>query len=372
MNRQKLFWVLLMCFGFSLVYAAAQTQPAAGPPEAAPTTPQPSAKAAAAPLPDPQTPEEFFARARQLSDLEASGIPFHLKATYVASGDTEFTGNGTYEEWWQSKDLWRKEATLGDYKYVEIESGGKLSLYGSSDYVPLRLRQMLDAVVIRIAPDAGTSREWQLKHQMLKGVDLVVLSSEKTYEEPKFKVPYVTSDYLTSGGVLRIQMTDGVEDLYNDFQPFQHLLTPRKIDVAGDGTAVLTISIPLLERLGPNEKMLARDAPLPAGVQPIRPPLRLKPGAGVRPPEPTLSPAPIFPASERTTHPHSAVVIIAGQIDTKGILREPHVLASAGPAYDRAAMDAVRKYRFRPARENGEPRIVDTNIFIDFNDLGMR
>ena len=72
------------------------------------------AKTAAAPLPDPQTPEEFFARARALSDLEASGTPFHLKATYVASGDAEFTGNGTYEEWWQSKDLWRKEATLGN------------------------------------------------------------------------------------------------------------------------------------------------------------------------------------------------------------------------------------------------------------------
>ena len=54
----------------------------------------PLIQAISAALPDPQTPEEFFARARQLSDLEASGIPFHLKATYVASGDAEFTGNG--------------------------------------------------------------------------------------------------------------------------------------------------------------------------------------------------------------------------------------------------------------------------------------
>ena len=77
MNWQKLLCVPLMCFGFSLVYAAAQTQPAAGSPAAAPTTTPSSGKAAAASLPDPQTPEEFFARARQLSDLEASGIPFH-------------------------------------------------------------------------------------------------------------------------------------------------------------------------------------------------------------------------------------------------------------------------------------------------------
>ncbi|MGC2510367.1 MAG: hypothetical protein WA430_07350, partial [Acidobacteriaceae bacterium] len=144
MNRLKRLCVVLMCFGFSLVYAAAQTQPAASPPAAAPTPPLPPGKTDPAPLPDPQTPEEFFARARALSDLEASGIPFHLKATYVASGDTEFTGNGTYEEWWQSKDLWRKEATLGNFKYLAIMNHGDEKDYGSSSYIPLRLRQAVE------------------------------------------------------------------------------------------------------------------------------------------------------------------------------------------------------------------------------------
>ncbi|HET9085903.1 MAG TPA: hypothetical protein VFN53_00085 [Acidobacteriaceae bacterium] len=85
---------------------------------------QPSPPSAAATSPNPKTPEEFFARARQLSDLEAAGIPFHLKATYVASGDAEFTSNETYEEWWESKDTWRKEATLGGYRYVGLRKAG--------------------------------------------------------------------------------------------------------------------------------------------------------------------------------------------------------------------------------------------------------
>jgi hypothetical protein len=98
---------VLFCLIGSSAKLVCQAQPAASPPAtaAARTSPASSATPAAALLPDPQTSEEFFARARQLSDLEASGIPFHLKATYVASGDAEFTGNGTYEEWWQSKDL---------------------------------------------------------------------------------------------------------------------------------------------------------------------------------------------------------------------------------------------------------------------------
>src|SRR5665213_1845988 len=96
----------------------------------------------------PRTPLEFFARARQLSDLEATGIPFHLKASYVAAGNAEFIGNGTIEEWWQSKDVWRKEATLGDYRWVEIQNGAEPSLYSTAAYVPLRLRQAVAAVPI--------------------------------------------------------------------------------------------------------------------------------------------------------------------------------------------------------------------------------
>jgi len=109
------------------------------------------------PLPDPQTPEEFFARARQLSDLEASGIPFHLKATYVASGDAEFTGNGTYEEWWQSKDLcgkkprWRLQV-CGD------SERDKHAVYGSSTYVPLRIREVMGPQISHL----GLSKEREI------------------------------------------------------------------------------------------------------------------------------------------------------------------------------------------------------------------
>jgi TonB family protein len=367
MFRRHCAWTFLICVGFVAGYAAAQTQPAANPPATAPTTPVASAKTAVAPLPDPQTPEEFFARARQLSDLEASGIPFHLKATYVATGDAEFTGNGTYEEWWQSKDLWRKEATLGDYKYVEIRSGGKHSIYGSSDYVPLRLRQVLDGVLVRIPAGEDASAMWDLNYKTIKGINFAILSKEDPCHGPKSKLRCVTQDYITLSGFLRIHVKDSAEAFYNALQPFHGLLISRNIRVAGDRALNLTIVIDLLEPLGANEKMLAAAAPIPVGVQPIGRPLNVQPDSRVRPPKLISSAEPLFPVSERRLRPRDVAVVITCQVDKKGIVREPYVLISAGPDFDESALNAVRRYRFAPATQNGQPEIVNLDVAVDFH-----
>jgi TonB family protein len=364
MNWQKLLCFVLMCFGFSLVYAAAQTQPAAGPPAAAPATPPSSATAAAAPLPDPKTPEEFFARARQLSDLEASGIPFHLKATYVASGDAEFTGNGTYQEWWQSKDLWRKEATLGDYKYVEVEYGGKNTAYGTSDYIPLRLRQMLDAVLIRIAPDAGKASDWHLKHEKLDGLEFVLLSVDGRCGEGHPEAKCVTKDYLTPNGVLRIHARDVIETLYNGMQPFGALFVPRNIVVASDGATTLDISISSLKLLGQNEILSEIDRPLPDRLHLTTKPFDVKvfPPAETRT-RPVKVVPPIYPAQAKWRRIMGTVVINTG-IDQSGNSREPYVIRSAGPLLDRSALTAVRQWKYTPVLVQGVPVDVETTIFI--------
>ncbi len=347
MSRQKLLCVVLMCFGFSLVYAAAQTQPAAGPPASAPTTPLPPAKAVPAPLPDPQTPEEFFARARALSDLEAAGIPFHLKATYVASGDTEFTGDGTYEEWWQSKDLWRKEATLGDYKYVAIKSGGTTNAYATGPYVPLRLRQAMNAIEIGNSLNEDAAGKWQMQKKILGGVELTVISAK--YPIGLFG-PYQASraDYFTAKGILRIFQATGTLTLYNNWRPFQKLLVSRAIQVISGKDRVLDISIDSLETLSSDGE--AKLPVVPDGLNaepyydghPAAVPARLE----YRPlPE---SPTGISPGEKPT-------VLIGATIDPNGNLREAYIEESAGSFLDHAALHAFSQFRFKPATWKGRP-----------------
>ena len=361
MRKRILACTVLFCLIVPSAKLISQTQPAATAPAATP--------AVAPTLSNPKTPEEFFARARALSDLEASGNPFHLKATYVASGDAEFTGNGTYEEWWQSKDLWRKEATLGDYKYVEIESGDKHMLYGSSDYIPLRLRQTLDSVLIQIDPDTSSASKWKLKRKKLKGVDLAVLSSEYECGDGKYKAKCVAEDYFTQEGVLRIQLRGSVEDVYNDFEPLQSRLIPRNIGVAGGEGAILQISVTSLESLSPSEKILLNDSPTPANLQRIKLPIDFrkdgKPYAGVIKGKLISESRPIYPGVAKQQRVEGTVVIDAS-VDETGKIREPFVIHSAGRYLDAAALDFVRTWRYLPTTNNGAPVCVYTTIAVVF------
>jgi protein TonB len=364
MNRQKLLCVLLMCFGFSLVYAAAQTQPAAGPPAAAPTTPQPSAKAAATPLPDPQTPEEFFARARQLSDLEASGIPFHLKATYVASGDAEFTGNGTYEEWWQSKDLWRKEATLGDYKYVEIQNGDKHAVYGSSTYVPLRIREVMGPQISHL----GLSKErgdWRFSAGA-EGSEVQEIATQEHPCDSRYKNFVCTRQYeFTKRGWLHSYRVDDLSESFTDYQPFGDLCFPRKIALTLRGDALLTAEVVTLENISRSDSG-AIDTRIPADLHAAS--LQVfgdSAAKDVRPPKPVHTLHLKYPQSERKSHPNS-VVVLACTVDVAGAVREPYVLLSGGTEFDQAAMDAVRQFRFAPAMKDGVPAMADFDLVVNF------
>jgi TonB family protein len=354
MNLQKLLCVSLMCFGSPLVYAAAQTQPAAAPPATAPTSPPSSATAAAAPLPDPKTPEEFFARARQLSDLEASGIPFHLKATYVASGDAEFTGNGTYEEWWQSKDFWRKEATLGDYKYVAIMINGVEKDYASSSYTPLRLRQAVEFSVVSIPVFTDGSPKWKLEHQTLNGIDLTVLSSQYQCPRATSPVQCVTKEVFTAEGLLRARVNNTMETLYNGFQSFHSLLIPHSVKVASHGVTLLTISIQNLDPLDANEPQLSKDAPVPTTMHPLAIPFGTKPGPNVKPSKLIHQVAPNYPPDLKLARVEGTVVVEAS-VDADGNVREPYLSTSTGNQLDDAAIDAIQQWKYEPLRIDGVP-----------------
>ncbi len=305
---------------------------------------------AAAPLPDPQTPQEFFARARQLSDLEASGIPFHLKATYVATGDTEFTGNGTYEEWWQSKDLWRKDATLRDFKYVAIKSGGKTSAYTTGVYVPLRLRQAMSAIEIGNSLKEDAAGKWQMQKKTLSGVELTVISAK--YQMGLFG-PYQASrgDYFTAMGILRISQANGTLTLYNSWKPFQRLLVPRGIQVISGKDRVLDISIDSLDALSLDGE--AKLSVVPDGLH-EKPYYDGQPA--FVPPHLEYRPLPEYPTG--IVRGEKPTVLIGATIDPDGNLREAYIEQSAGAFLDHAALNAFSQFRFKAATWSGRPIAV--------------
>jgi len=61
------------------------------------------------------------------------------------------------------------------------------------------------------------------------------------------------------------------------------------------------------------------------------------------------------------------VVTVSLIVDTEGLPQNVHVIRGVGMGLDEKALDAVRQYRFKPARENGHPVPVQVNVEVRFS-----
>ena len=108
---------------------------------------------------------------------------------------------------------------------------------------------------------------------------------------------------------------------------------------------------------------------LVAGV--FRPPAILTPTQGERPATvAAASPAVAFPvATAEPPYPPNArgsgVVLVEARVDASGKVAEATVVASAG-AFDSAALDAARKWQFRPANVGGRATATFAYLLFGF------
>jgi TonB family protein len=89
----------------------------------------------------------------------------------------------------------------------------------------------------------------------------------------------------------------------------------------------------------------------------------------VKPPQATSTPDPDYPAEARAKHLRGTTVLWA-TIGADGKVGDVKVAKSFEPVLDQSAMDAVKKWRFKPAKLNGKAVAVQINIEINHRPPG--
>lgn len=132
---------------------------------------------------------------------------------------------------------------------------------------------------------------------------------------------------------------------------------PDAGEPAAERPQLVETPAPLPPALDETEMPLATDgAPLPAGVSPA-------PGDQ---PVPISSPAPRYPSAALRRR-EAGTVLVRVEVDTTGMpVGVALVQRSGSRDLDRAAMEAVRAWRFQPAQRNGQPVAGSLVIPIDF------
>jgi periplasmic protein TonB len=107
-----------------------------------------------------------------------------------------------------------------------------------------------------------------------------------------------------------------------------------------------------------------RTPPATLAAAPTPAPIRAA-STGVRAPQKVSSVDPVYPAAARAAR-IEGIVIIEATIDAEGRVQSTTVLKSI-PLLDRAAVDAVRQWRFTPTLLNGSPVSVILTVTVNFS-----
>jgi protein TonB len=113
---------------------------------------------------------------------------------------------------------------------------------------------------------------------------------------------------------------------------------------------------------GNDPAIAIRDEPPPPPPAVQLAPVRI--GGVIKPPRKIQEVAPAYPELARTARV-SGVVIIEATIDEQGSVQDARVLRSI-PLLDRAAIDAVRQWRFTPTVLNGQVIPVVMTVTVNF------
>lgn len=87
----------------------------------------------------------------------------------------------------------------------------------------------------------------------------------------------------------------------------------------------------------------------------------------IEPPVPVRTVAPVFPDEMRRSG-SSGVVTVSILIDEKGNVTEPKVIKTSNEAFSQPAIDALYRWKFKPAKQAGEAVTMRVNIPIQFTN----
>lgn len=292
------------------------------------------------------------------NNLDIEGrTPFHLKMTfqlYDLAGKPGETG--TVEEWWASPQSRRVIVSAPSLK----ENGAPLSdTSPSAVREGYLVRRLIDESVHPVPehkPVPGETMEEQTQKYGEVSLNCIKLKPDST-PTPRFNSPSLCMQPTTDE--VRF-LSNGIETvLRNSTGKFRDTYVALDIQVSFLGRNAITGKITTLQSFDPAKSDAELQSPTPAPAGPIRIPQGILAGKRIKSVEPE------YPMTAKMAHISGSVLLYA-IITKEGTVRDLVPIASSGPMFSDAAIDAVRKWKYSPYLLNGEPIEVGTTITVNF------
>jgi hypothetical protein len=203
--------------------------------------------------------QTYFERGRRLCFPAAGkGGPYLLRAEFQAKTKTETVVDGQYVDTWLSDDEWRREASIGDSRYVRSRHGEKRYELAEGPTAPL-LRLVLKAMEPIPAIDTFVESDWRIRRDTVDGVKTVRVVAG--YNSPDGKLdPKGRAYWFDETGKLVNAYFMGVETRRSGFEDFSGIQISHQVKVLQNGEQRILIHV---TQVSPAGKISANTFELP-------------------------------------------------------------------------------------------------------------
>jgi TonB family protein len=299
----------------------------------------------------PKTPEEWLTRASNVTDIQRPGMPpFKLRARIRVLGGKNQPYEGTFEWLWLSATQWREQLLLPGFSRVRVGGKDKIWVQRSVPYEIAQSEQLDHLIAIssklRVGPheklgklekkkESGVVQECVEIDRSPGGSKRLLCFDSATgglaIEEPQSNVPPVLLPAL-------ITKTE-----YSDFRDWDGHSFPYSMIAFSGKRPLVEIHVEEIVSFDPSDASL------------FQPPTNSEEWEVCDSPEPPVlleSPRPKYPDDARRNS-MTGVVQTYAAIETDGTLSHLAVVTSARPDMDRASLDALAQWRYKPQTCNG-------------------
>jgi TonB family protein len=300
--------------------------------------------------------EKALAEAGRIVDLRAAGeMPFRLDTEFLAQLNVPWEGHLTLE--WAAPNLWSRKISMGAYQQVDVRKGEILYTKRNAPFTPLVLKQLFDLLnVFDAAPE-----EWRIKQirqeRNASGIDCVSIRQKSTVSGPWKTAREVCIDHVLNT-VLSDQEKNDVElqrKEFSDYREFRSHRNPYQMKLMVNGSVLLKVQVASLT-----------DASIaPAALLPPSGAIERRQCENMTYPKPVHTPDPAYPR-DAARNGFVGTVEMAVTVLADGSIGDANVIQSAGQEMDKAAIEKVKTWKFKPAMCGNEPVSYDLNVSMNF------
>jgi hypothetical protein len=186
--------------------------------------------------------QTYFERGRQDGFLAAANkTPYVLRGDFEAGTSAGKVEKGQYEDTWSSDTQWRREARIGNSRYVRSRNGDRRYQLAEGTDAPL-LKFVLKLMEPIPAIDTFYEGDWHIRRDDLNGTTTIrVLSG---YVAPNGTLDQNVRAYWFSntGDLLKVHV-NGLDVLRLDFQGYSQVKIARHIEVRKNGALGMQIQV---------------------------------------------------------------------------------------------------------------------------------